>query len=72
MMFLKRLLHRMHGIPHRKTFNSSYDCAVGLYGQQSTGLQAYAIDVHRACTALAGIATDVGTCQPGMSTQEFG
>src|SRR3954447_20509995 len=66
----ERLLQRVEGAPGRHPFDRLDLTAVGLDREHGAALGALAVDLDRACAAVAGVATDVCPGQAEVVAQE--
>ena len=71
-MLAEHLLHRMQrAVGRGEALDRGDRGAVRLQRQHGAGLHRYAVDMHDAGAALAGVAADMGAGQPQLLAQQF-
>lgn len=71
-MFTESFLHGMQSaIGLGEAFNGDHLLALGLHSQHGAALHRFAIDMHRAATALCGVAADMRAGEALMIADEF-
>jgi hypothetical protein len=71
MIIHESLLHRMQFAVIGQPLNGDYFRTVSLSGQNSARFNGYTVHVHNTSTALASIATHVGTGEPEILSQKL-